>query len=76
MTQPDGELSPPFEVIEPPVWRAPIIFNSPHSGSVYPSEFLTASRIDLASLRDARVIEAYLGHGAAARLAAVGAAHG
>ena len=25
---------------------------------------------------DARVIEAYLGHGAAARLAAVGAAHG
>ena len=51
MTQPDGELSPPFDVIEPPVWRAPIIFNSPHSGSVYPPEFLTASRIDLASLR-------------------------
>jgi N-formylglutamate amidohydrolase len=51
MTEPDGELSPPFEVIEPPVWRAPIIFNSPHSGSVYPPEFLTASKIDLASLR-------------------------
>src|ERR1700709_573728 len=51
MTQPDGELSPPFEVIEPPAWRAPIIFNSPPSGSVYPPEFLTASRIDLASLR-------------------------
>ena len=51
MTEPDGELSPPFEVIEPPAWRAPIIFNSPHSGSVYPAEFLTASRIDLASLR-------------------------
>ena len=51
MTQFDGELSPPFEVIEPPAWRAPIIFNSPHSGSVYPPEFLTASRIDLASLR-------------------------
>src|SRR6201991_2291867 len=51
MTEPNGELSPPFEVIEPPVWRAPIIFNSPHSGSVYPPEFLTASRIDLASLR-------------------------
>ena len=32
-------------------WRAPIIFNSPHSGSVYPAEFLNASRIDLASLR-------------------------
>src|SRR6195256_1236527 len=51
MTEPHGELSPPFEVIEPPAWRAPIIFNSPHSGSVYPPEFLTASRIDLASLR-------------------------
>jgi N-formylglutamate amidohydrolase len=33
------------------MWRAPIIFNSPHSGSVYPPEFLAASRIDLASLR-------------------------
>ena len=31
-----------------PTWRAPIIFNSPHSGSVYPPDFLTASRIDLA----------------------------
>src|SRR5947199_1641263 len=51
MIQPDGELSPPFEVIEPPAWRAPIIFNSPHSGSVYPSEFLNASRIDLVGLR-------------------------
>ncbi|MEA2881406.1 MAG: hypothetical protein QOH32_662, partial [Bradyrhizobium sp.] len=40
MTQPDGDLSPPFEVIEPAAWRAPIIFNSPHSGSVYPAEFL------------------------------------
>jgi N-formylglutamate amidohydrolase len=51
MTQPDGQLSPPFEIIEPVQWRAPIIFNSPHSGSVYPHEFLNASRIDLASLR-------------------------
>src|ERR1700759_608750 len=50
MTEPDGELSPPFEVIEPPVWRAPIIFNSPHSGSVYPHEFLTASRMGLPAL--------------------------
>src|SRR5450631_523653 len=51
MTQPDGELSPPFEIVEPAAWRAPIIFNSPHSGSVYPLEFLNASRIDLAALR-------------------------
>src|SRR5258708_19294677 len=51
MTLFDGELSPPFEIVEPPAWRAPIIFNSPHSGSVYPDEFLSASRIDLTSLR-------------------------
>src|SRR6204780_5700490 len=51
MTEFDGELSPPFEIVEPAVWRAPIIFNSPHSGSVYPDEFLHASRIDLAALR-------------------------
>src|ERR1700751_6038285 len=51
MTQFEGELSPPFEIMEPAAWRAPIIFNSPHSGSVYPHEFLNASRIDLTSLR-------------------------
>src|SRR3978361_867637 len=51
MTQFEGELSPPFEILEPAMWRAPIIFNSPHSGSVYPHEFLNASRIDLGALR-------------------------
>jgi N-formylglutamate amidohydrolase len=51
MTQFNGELSPPFEIVEPAAWRAPIIFNSPHSGSVYPHEFLNASRIDLGGLR-------------------------
>ena len=51
MTQLDGELSPPFEIDEPAAWRAPIIFNSPHSGSVYPTDFLDASRINLTALR-------------------------
>jgi N-formylglutamate amidohydrolase len=51
MTRFDGEASPPFEIVEPAQWRAPIIFNSPHSGSRYPSEFLDASRIDLSTLR-------------------------
>src|ERR1700753_517016 len=51
MTQFDGKLSPPFESVKPAAWRAPIIFNSPHSGSVYPHEFLNASRIDLGALR-------------------------
>jgi N-formylglutamate amidohydrolase len=51
MTRFDGEVPPPFEIVEPPQWRAPIIFNSPHSGSVYPDDFLIASRIDLPTLR-------------------------
>ena len=51
MTPFDGELPPPFEIVEPAEWRAPVIFNSPHSGSVYPAEFLNASRIDLPTLR-------------------------
>jgi N-formylglutamate amidohydrolase len=51
MTDFDGEFSPAFEIAEPAVWRAPIIFNSPHSGSVYPNAFLNASRIDLEALR-------------------------
>jgi N-formylglutamate amidohydrolase len=51
MTEFNRELSPPFEIMEPAAWRAPIIFNSPHSGSVYPKEFLKTSRIDLTTLR-------------------------
>src|SRR5712664_3640876 len=51
MTRFDGEVSPPFEIMEPAEWRAPIIFNSPHSGSAYPDQFLNASRIDLPTLR-------------------------
>lgn len=44
-------LSPPFEIVEPASWRAPIIFNSPHSGSNYPADFVAASCIDLPALR-------------------------
>ena len=51
MTRFDGEVSPPFEIVEPSQWRAPIIFNSPHSGSAYPDDFLISSRIDLPTLR-------------------------
>ncbi len=45
------QFDPPFQIVEPERWRAPIIFNSPHSGSNYPDEFLLASRVDLSSLR-------------------------
>ena len=46
-----AELDPPFEILEPGDWRGPIVFNSPHSGRVYPRDFLAAARLDLATLR-------------------------
>src|SRR5215469_14844115 len=51
MTTLNGEVSLPHEILEPTEWRAPIIFNSPHSGSTYPEAFLRTSRLDLATLR-------------------------
>jgi N-formylglutamate amidohydrolase len=46
-----AELDPPFEILEPAELRAPIVFNSPHSGRVYPRAFLAAARLDLPTLR-------------------------
>src|SRR6201747_1114669 len=51
MNQPQDELDPPFEIIEPSPWRGPVLFNSPHSGRVYPRAFLQSSRLDLPTLR-------------------------
>jgi len=45
------ELDPPFEILEPAELRGPVVFNSPHSGCVYPRAFLAAARLDLATLR-------------------------
>jgi N-formylglutamate deformylase len=47
----DDELDPPFDISEPAAYAGPVLFNSPHSGSVYPSTFLSASRLDTAALR-------------------------
>jgi N-formylglutamate deformylase len=47
----EAELDPPFEILEPAEWRGPVVFNSPHSGRVYPPTFLTVARLDLALLR-------------------------
>src|SRR4249920_249380 len=44
-------LDPPFEIIEPEQVRGPVLFNSPHSGRVYPRAFLQSSRLDLTTLR-------------------------
>jgi N-formylglutamate deformylase len=51
MSEIRDELDPAFEIIEPAACVAPLAFNSPHSGSVYPRDFLGQSRLDLATLR-------------------------
>ena len=51
MSEIRDELDPPFEVLEPAEARGPVLFNSPHSGSTYPRDFLLVSRLDLATLR-------------------------
>ncbi len=59
----EAELQPPFDVVEPRVLAAPLVFNSPHSGARYPKRFLAASRLDPLALRrseDAFVDELFL----------------
>ncbi len=47
----EQELMPPFEVVRPRELTAPLVFNSPHSGRVYPQAFLAASKLDAMTLR-------------------------
>jgi N-formylglutamate deformylase len=64
MREPNDELDPPFEILEPSEWRGPVVFNSPHSGSVYPHAFLKSVRLDVTALRrseDSFVDELILG---------------
>jgi N-formylglutamate deformylase len=51
MSELRDELDPPFEIVEPASCRGPVLFNSPHSGSTYPHEFLLLSRLDIGTLR-------------------------
>jgi N-formylglutamate deformylase len=51
MSESSDELDPPFDVLEPDVWRGPLVFNSPHSGFVYPDSFLAVTRLDVSTLR-------------------------
>lgn len=44
-------LSPGHNIDRPDVWRAGIIFASPHSGNVYPQAFRNASVLSAAQLR-------------------------
>ena len=47
----ETELAPPFEVLRPRELKLPLVFNSPHSGRVYPGTFLAASKLDPQALR-------------------------
>ena len=51
MSESQDEFDPPFEAIEPAECRGPVLFNSPHSGRIYPRAFLLTSRLDLSTLR-------------------------
>ena len=54
MLEIQDEFDPPFEAVEPAECRGPVLFNSPHSGRIYPRAFLLTSRLDLATLRRSR----------------------
>ncbi len=41
----------PFELHRPAQQTEPFVFNSPHSGRIYPEAFLSASRLDRRSIR-------------------------
>lgn len=44
-------FSPAFDVIRPALWRFPVVFNSPHSGSYYPDGLQAMTRLDALTLR-------------------------
>jgi len=46
-----NDIDPPFDILEPERLVTPFVFNSPHSGAVYPASFLTSSRLDPLTLR-------------------------
>ena len=45
------ELVRPFEILEPRGLGGPVVFSSPHSGSVYPASFIAAAQLDPLTLR-------------------------
>lgn len=44
-------FAPPYEVDEPAAHTLPFVFNTGHSGAVYPPHFIAASRLDALALR-------------------------
>lgn len=51
MQNPAEIFAPPFIVLSPARQTAAAVLNSPHSGSHYPEEFLSVSRLQTAALR-------------------------
>ena len=51
MSEPRDELEQPFEIIEPAHLKGAIVFNSPHSGDIYPRAFLATAKLDINALR-------------------------
>lgn len=45
------EFDPPFEIVQPERLAGPLMYNSPHSGAVFPASFLAQSQLDVAALR-------------------------
>lgn len=66
----DRAPAKPFEILTPPLWSAPVVFNSPHSGRWYSEDFLRLSQLSPAALRrseDCYIDELFMGclaHGA------------
>lgn len=61
---PEDLIQRPVGVLRPARQTAPVVFASPHSGRVYPPDFIAASRLDPVSLRrseDAFVDEIFAG---------------
>lgn len=48
----DFNQIPPFEICVPAQQRIPFVFNSPHSGRMYPASFLVESRLDSLAIRN------------------------
>lgn len=47
----ESELNPPFSIVGRAGQTAPFVFNSPHSGRIYPQAFLKASRLSSHAIR-------------------------
>ncbi len=57
-------FDPPFDILEPGTLDSPLVFSSPHSGSLYPACFTQIARLDAQALRrseDAYVDDLFMG---------------